>query len=45
MRKPSLITCRKVDEVLKASMFMLYQPMVSTFNSRKRVDKIRKHVA
>ncbi len=45
MCKPSLITCRReVDDVLKASLFMLYQPMLNAFNSRKRVDKI-KHVA
>lgn len=45
IRKPSLITCRReVDEILNASLFLLYQPMVNAFNSRKRVDKI-KHVA
>lgn len=45
IRKPSLITCRReVDEILNASLFLLYQPMVNAFNNRKRVDKI-KHVA
>lgn len=44
-RKPSEETCRKeVAEILKASLYMLYAPMVNAFNSRKRVDKI-KHIA
>ncbi|EMX8465049.1 DUF1133 family protein [Serratia marcescens] len=44
-RKPSEETCRKeVSEILKASLYMLYAPMVNAFNSRKRVEKI-KHVA
>ena len=45
VRKPSLVTCRReVDEILNASLFMLYQPRVNAFTSRKRVEKIR-HVA
>jgi len=45
IRRPSLITCRReVDEILSATMYFLYQPMVNAFNNRKRVDKV-KHVA
>lgn len=44
-RRPSLATCRnEIDDILKASLFVLYQPMQDAFKSRKRVEKI-KHVA
>lgn len=43
MKKPSLITCRReVDEILDASLWMLYQPMQHAFISRKRVGKVKK---
>ncbi|WP_145534863.1 antiterminator Q family protein [Yersinia alsatica] len=43
LKKPSLITCRReVDEILDASLWMLYQPMQHAFISRKRVGKIKK---
>lgn len=44
-RKPSLATCRnEIDEILNASLFVLYQPMQVAFKSRKRVGKV-KHIA
>ncbi|EBG5998864.1 antiterminator Q family protein [Salmonella enterica] len=44
-RKPSLATCRnEIDDILKASLFFLYQPMQNAFKMRKRVEKV-KHVA
>ncbi len=44
-RKPSLATCRnEIDDILKASLFVLYQPMQNAFKMRKRVEKV-KHVA
>ncbi|HHT3970592.1 TPA: antiterminator Q family protein [Citrobacter freundii] len=44
-RRPSLSTCRnEVDEILRASLFVLYQPMQDAFKNRKRVDKV-KHIA
>lgn len=44
-RKPSLATCRnEIDDILKASLFVLHQPMQDAFKMRKRVEKIR-HVA
>nr|WP_276030729.1 antiterminator Q family protein [Salmonella enterica] len=43
-RKPSLATCRnEIDDILKASLFFLYQPMQNAFKMRKRVEKV-KHV-
>ncbi len=43
LKKPSLITCRReVDEILDASLWMLYQPVQHAFISRKRVGKIKK---
>lgn len=43
LKRPSLSTCRReVKEVLDASVFMIYQPLLSAMNSRKRVGKIRK---
>ncbi len=45
MRKPSLITCRReVDEILKASLFMIFPALDFAFKMRKKVGKI-KHVA
>ncbi len=42
-RKPSLGTCRnEVDEKLKASQWLLYEPLRNAMNERKRVAKIRK---
>lgn len=42
-RRPSMITCRReVDEILNASLYLLYNPLLSAFNDRKRVVKIRK---
>ncbi len=36
--KPSLATCRnEIDDILKASLFVLYQPMQNAFKMRKRV--------
>lgn len=44
-RRPSLATCRnEIDDILKASLFVLYQPMQDAFKSRKRVEKV-KHIA
>lgn len=44
-RRPSLSTCRnEIDEILRASLFVLYQPMQDAFKSRKRVEKV-KHIA
>lgn len=43
MRRPSLSTCRReVNDVLDASLFMLYQPLQDAFKNRKRVDKVLK---
>lgn len=44
-RKPSEETCRKeVAQIINASLFILYQPLLNAFKNRKRVDKV-KHVA
>jgi hypothetical protein len=43
IRRPSMVTCRReVDEILNASLFILYNPLLSAFNDRKRAVKIRK---
>ncbi|WP_426576701.1 antiterminator Q family protein [Xenorhabdus stockiae] len=43
LKKPSHRTCRReVDDILKASIYLLYQPLKNAFNSRKRVEKIKK---
>jgi hypothetical protein len=43
LKKPSMGTCRnEVNEIINASVYLLYQPLQDAFNSRKRVDKIRK---
>ncbi|HHW0292672.1 antiterminator, partial [Escherichia coli] len=34
----------EIDDILKASLFVLYQPMQNAFKMRKRVEKV-KHVA
>ncbi|TQI79989.1 antitermination protein Q [Serratia fonticola] len=40
-RKPSLSTCRnEIDQILNASLFILYQPLQNAFICRKRVAKI-----
>ncbi|PHM52506.1 antiterminator Q family protein [Xenorhabdus sp. KK7.4] len=43
LKKPSMGTCRnEVNEILNASLYLLYQPLKNAFNSRKRVEKIKK---
>lgn len=43
IKKPSLVTCRReVDEILKASLWMIYQPLYNAFISRKPVAKLKK---
>lgn len=40
-RRPSMGTCRnEVEQILNASLFMLYQPLQNAFISRKRVAKV-----
>ena len=40
-RKPSFGTCRnEIDQILGASLFMIYQPLQNAFISRKRVAKV-----
>lgn len=42
-RKPSLGTCRnEIDEILKATLWILYAPLDVAFKNRKRVAKIQK---
>ncbi|PVZ79523.1 antiterminator [Serratia sp. S1B] len=44
-RKPSFGTCRnEVDQILSASLFLLYQPLQNAFIGRKRVAKVS-HIA
>jgi len=43
IKKPSLVTCRReVDEILTASLWMIYQPLYNAFISRKPVAKLKK---
>ncbi|MBD2791744.1 antiterminator Q family protein [Xenorhabdus szentirmaii] len=43
LMKPSRGTCRReVDEILNASVYLLYQPLQNAFKTRKRVEKIKK---
>ncbi|HFD3847262.1 antiterminator Q family protein [Serratia marcescens] len=43
LARPSLATCRReVDEILNASMFVLYAPLERAFKMRKRVEKIKR---
>ena len=43
LRRPSMATCRReVDDILNAAMFLIHDPLLNAFNSRKRVVKIRK---
>ncbi len=43
LKKPSHRTCRReVDEILSASVYMLYQPLKNAFKIRKRVSKVKK---
>ncbi|MFQ6284495.1 antiterminator Q family protein [Yersinia enterocolitica] len=43
MKKPSFGTCRnEIDQILEATVWLLYQPMQKAFISRKRVAKIKK---
>lgn len=42
-RVPSLVTCRReIDDILNATMYVLYQPLANAFNDRKCVVKIKK---
>lgn len=42
-RRPSMITCRReIDEILNASLYLLYNPLLKAFNDRKCAVKIRK---
>lgn len=41
--RPSLSTCRReVDEILNASLYVLYVPLERAFKNRKRVDKVKR---
>ncbi len=43
LARPSLATCRReVDEILNASLFVLYAPLERAFKMRKRVEKIKR---
>lgn len=43
IRKPSLATCRnEIDEILNASLFLIYQPLQNAFNDRNRAAKSKK---
>lgn len=43
LRRPSMTTCRReVDDILNASLYLIHTPLLNAFNSRKRVEKIRK---
>lgn len=43
IRRPSIATCRReVDEILTASVYLIYFPLAKAISERKRVDKIRK---
>ncbi|EOW6731957.1 antiterminator Q family protein [Cronobacter malonaticus] len=43
LAKPSLATCRReVDDILKASLFILYNPLENAFKTRKRVEKVKR---
>ena len=40
-RRPSMSTCRnEINDILNASLFLLYQPMQDAFKNRKRVKKV-----
>jgi len=42
-KRPSLSTCRReVDEILEASVYMIYAPLHFAFKNRKVVAKVRK---
>ncbi|EOW6512978.1 antiterminator Q family protein [Cronobacter malonaticus] len=43
LAKPSLATCRReVDDILKASLFILYNQLEHAFKTRKRVEKVKR---
>jgi len=43
LKTPSLATCRReVKEILSASQYMIYSPLLKAMNERKKVDKIKK---
>lgn len=42
IRRPSMTTCRReVDEILTASVCLIYFPLAKAISERKRVEKIR----
>lgn len=43
LKKPSLATCRReVKEILCASQYMIFFPLLKAMNGRRKVEKIRK---
>lgn len=43
LKRPSMSTCRReVREVLDASRYVIYFPLLNAMNNRKRVAKVRK---
>ncbi|WP_340614264.1 hypothetical protein, partial [Xenorhabdus thailandensis] len=41
-RKPSLSTCRReVEEILKATEYLLYQPLQDAFTCREQTRKLK----
>ncbi len=43
MKRPSLSTCRReVNEILSASLYLIYFPLLKAMNERKKVGKIKK---
>lgn len=43
LKRPSLSTCRReVEEILNASLYVLYQPLVFAFNNRQSVSERKK---
>ena len=43
LKHPSLATCRReVKEILSASQYMIYFPLLKAMNERKKVEKVKK---
>lgn len=43
VKSPSLATCRReVKEILSASLYLIYTPLLKAMNERKVVSKLRK---
>ncbi|KMV67641.1 antiterminator [bacteria symbiont BFo1 of Frankliniella occidentalis] len=43
LKRPSLSTCRReVKEILSASQYMIYFPLLKAMSERKKVEKIKK---